>query len=570
MIRTRGLLVWIVVIAFGCIAFGAPPVANDDSETIDEDTSVLVDVVANDTDPDGNPLTIASVSDPEHGTASIEGNQIRYTPDPDYCGTDSFSYTVSDGSDTDTAEVRVTVTCINDAPDAVDDVRTTQQETPVSFTLRATDVDVDPSFPEAHPLTFSILSGPSHGVVSGDLTLVTYEFPDIATVYMTYTPAEGYVGVDSITFSAADPFDATGIAVIQIEVGKRRVVGTLSGKWNTSIAFEGEPFSVSAFRSTLTASYEVGSLNVQGDATFADGSFSSFKLKADFPFGDAITVRSTLSFDPTTPAFSYWQTVTRFSFFDLDFINTIYVPKSVSALYAKFVVRGRVGGLSFTSTTKFTGTCLAFGEEQLRCSWRWPDCDLSLNAKLGIKYEGFDEFSLTIREIPLFRLDPLSFGVYLQLETTFTTSSKTLNPRFTCKSRWFDCLQFLCELVASNDTTIEGISLYGVKFRTSFSDGIELRMDTSFVEEKNASVTGYSKYFEVWKLFGPITFCCGGAGRWQIETYFETSGSKLFDWGMTRFKLDTSLTDQVRLSTCFEFCSDAPIWKWEFGLNVAW
>ena len=563
------------LLAISWLAMGAAPVAYDDFYGVDEDNALTVaapGVLENDTDADGDPLTAVLISSTSDGVLSLNSDgSFTYEPDTDFNGTDTFTYVANDGTgDSNQATVTITVSSINDVPVGVDEFLTTEPATAVSFTVMASDPDIDPLFPEGHPLTFLIISGPSHGAVSGDLAFVTYEFPDIASVYLTYIPTTGYVGVDSITVSVTDPFAAVGIAVIQIEVGESRVFGTLSARWNTSITFEGEPFSVSAFRSTLTAFYKVGSLNIQGDATFADSSFSSLKLKADFPFGDAATVRSTLSFDPTAPAFSYWQTVTRFSFFDLDFINTIHVPQSVSALYAKFVVRGRVGGLSLTSTTKFTGTCLAFDEEQLRFSWRWPDCDLSLNAKLGIKYEGFDKFSLTIRKIPFFRADPLSFGIYLQLETTFTTSSKTLSPTFTCKSDWFDCIKILCELVKSDDTTIDGISLYGVKFRTSFFGGIELRMDTSFVEEKNSSVTGYSKYFEAWKLFGPITSCCGGGGRWQIETYFECSGSQLFDWGMTSFKLETSLTDQVGLSTRFEFRSDAPIWEWEFGWNVTW
>jgi hypothetical protein len=571
MIRTRGLLAGIVVIAFGCIAFGAPPVANDDSATTDEDTFVLVDVLVNDSNPDGDLLTIASVSDPEHGTASIGGNQIRYTPDPDYCGTDSFSYTVSDGADTDTAQVTVTVLCINDAPVVSDQLLATSRDTPLSFTLSAQDPDIDPFDPEQHPLVFTIISGPTHGVISGDLTAVIYEPPNTGFVEVTYTPATGFLGTDSITFSVLDPFGASATAVVQIDVDRRRVA--VSGTWDASITFEeGRTFAISAFSSTLTESYRIGSFRMRGSATWTDAGWTSLRFNADFPVEDIATVRTTLAFAPTnSSAFRSWQIVTRFSLFDVDFTHTLHLPQSPSVPHNQIVARGHVRDLSFTSTTKLTGMGLAFDEEQLRCRWRWPDCDLSLDARLGIECEGFDEFSLTIREIPVFCPDLLGFGIYLRLETTFTTSSKTLNPTFTCKSDWFDCLKILCELVKSEDaTTIEGISLYGVKFRTSFFDGIELRMDTSFVEKKNASVTGYSKYFEVWRLFGPTTSCCGSGGRWQIETYFECNGSQLFNWGMTRFKLDTSLSDQVRLSTRFEFRSDDPIWEWDFGWKVIW
>ena len=69
-----------------------------------------IDVLANDTDIDGDALSIQGVGLPSNGTASVSAGEITYTPDADYNGTDSFSYTVSDGNGgTDTATVTVTV-----------------------------------------------------------------------------------------------------------------------------------------------------------------------------------------------------------------------------------------------------------------------------------------------------------------------------------------------------------------------------------------------------------------------------------------------------------------------------
>jgi len=217
-----------VVTFFSCLAFGATPVAEDDSVTIDEDISILIDVLANDSDPDGDTLTIASVTVPGHGITSIESSKVRYTPDPDYCGTDSFSYTMTDGGDTATATVTVTINPINDAPVAVDDVVATQQEKPVSFRLQAADVDVDPYLPDQHPLVFQILSSPTHGEISVDLTAVTYELPHTAYVNVTYTPEAGFTGNDRITFSVTDPFGVSDTAVVAIVVGKTDI-GILAG-----------------------------------------------------------------------------------------------------------------------------------------------------------------------------------------------------------------------------------------------------------------------------------------------------------------------------------------------------
>jgi len=90
------------------------PTAVDDSYTVDENNNGhTFDVLANDSDIDGNDLSIVSVSAVANGTAVISGTTILYTPDPDFIGTDAFTYTISDGDLTATASVTVTVTPVN-------------------------------------------------------------------------------------------------------------------------------------------------------------------------------------------------------------------------------------------------------------------------------------------------------------------------------------------------------------------------------------------------------------------------------------------------------------------------
>ncbi|MCK5829036.1 MAG: tandem-95 repeat protein, partial [Methylococcales bacterium] len=87
------------------------PEAVDDSASAEGGEKVVVDVLGNDTDPNGDDLTITNVADPEHGTAVITGDgKISYTPDVNFNGTESFEYTISDGNGgTDTATVVVDV-----------------------------------------------------------------------------------------------------------------------------------------------------------------------------------------------------------------------------------------------------------------------------------------------------------------------------------------------------------------------------------------------------------------------------------------------------------------------------
>ena len=88
-----------------------PPVADDDTDTTSQGTSVTIDILGNDSDPDGDTLTVNSITQGHNGTVTNNGNDVTYTPNPGFAGTDSFDYTISDGNGgTDTATVTVTVT----------------------------------------------------------------------------------------------------------------------------------------------------------------------------------------------------------------------------------------------------------------------------------------------------------------------------------------------------------------------------------------------------------------------------------------------------------------------------
>lgn len=88
------------------------PLAEHDSASVTKNSSVLIDVLANDEDDDSaDVLSITVVNDPTHGTAVIENGKVRYTPDADFVGTDIFYYTISDGNG-GTSEARITVTVV--------------------------------------------------------------------------------------------------------------------------------------------------------------------------------------------------------------------------------------------------------------------------------------------------------------------------------------------------------------------------------------------------------------------------------------------------------------------------
>src|SRR5206468_4148353 len=122
-----------------------PPVAVNDAATVEEDApATAIDVLANDTDVDGGPKSIASVTQPANGTVVITGGGtgLTYQPNANYCNTppgttpDTFTYTLTPVGPTPTATVSVTVNCVDDPPVAVNDAATVTEDAP------ATTIDV--------------------------------------------------------------------------------------------------------------------------------------------------------------------------------------------------------------------------------------------------------------------------------------------------------------------------------------------------------------------------------------------------------------------------------------------
>ncbi|UMA66195.1 Ig-like domain-containing protein [Roseivivax marinus] len=184
-----------------------PPVAVDDIVSVDEDSSVTFDAAANDTDLDGDTVTIDSIgSGPANGSATIEADgQVTYTPDADFFGTDTFELVVSDGNGgTDTSEVTVTVNGLEDDPEAVNDVAETVTDAPVIIDVLANDSDADGDL-----LMVTGTTAPVSGsvAVNGDGTV-------------TYTPDAGFVGTDTFDYTLSDGDGPTATATVTVEVSE--------------------------------------------------------------------------------------------------------------------------------------------------------------------------------------------------------------------------------------------------------------------------------------------------------------------------------------------------------------
>jgi len=182
-----------------------PPVAVDDTASMAEDSATSIAVLANDTDADGDPLALESVTNPSHGTAVANANgTVTYTPAADFHGSDAFDYVVGDGAGgSDTGSVSVTVTPANDPPVAVDDTATTPYETAVVVSVLANDSDV-----EGDSLSVVSVGAAAHGLVTID--------PGGS---VTYAPATGYSGPDAFAYTVGDGNGGTDTGMVNVTVG---------------------------------------------------------------------------------------------------------------------------------------------------------------------------------------------------------------------------------------------------------------------------------------------------------------------------------------------------------------
>ena len=167
------------------------PVAVDDNATFTEDDpATSIDVLTNDTDLDGGTKQVASVGGASNGTVTNNTADVSYQPNANYCGSDSFTYTLNGGS---TATVNVTITCVDDAPLAVDDNFTVPGNTSSPLDVLGNDTDIDGGTKEVA----SVGSPPAHGAVTNN------------TTDFTYHPNTGYCGSDSFTYTLNGGSSAT-------------------------------------------------------------------------------------------------------------------------------------------------------------------------------------------------------------------------------------------------------------------------------------------------------------------------------------------------------------------------
>jgi len=194
------------------------PVAAAQSVNVNEDGTVAITLSG--TDVEGNSLTY-SAGTPAQGSLTGTAPNVTYTPAANYNGSDSFTFTVNDGTvDSSPATVSITVAPINDAPVANAQSVSLDEDTTAAITLSGSDL-------EGSALTFSVTVQPQNGTLSG------------SGPNLTYTPAPNYNGTDSFSFVANDGMVNSAPAEVSITIAP--VPDNSFGEWLASYGLGGGP-----------------------------------------------------------------------------------------------------------------------------------------------------------------------------------------------------------------------------------------------------------------------------------------------------------------------------------------
>jgi VCBS repeat-containing protein len=268
------------------------PVAVPDSYSTSEDTSLTVaapGVLGNDSDVDSPTITAVLVSNASNGNVTLNPDgSFTYIPNPNFNGTDSFTYKANDGTaDSNTVTVTITVTAVNDAPVAVADAYSTNEDTPLNVPppgVLGNDTDVD-----SPTITAILVSGPSN---ASSFTLN-------ANGSFSYVPNANFNGSDSFTYKANDGSLDSNTVTVSITVNAVNdapvaVADSYSTNEDTTLNVPapgvlGNDSDVDS--PTITAVLVSGPSNAAAFALNPDGSFS-YTPNANFSGTDSFTYKA--------------------------------------------------------------------------------------------------------------------------------------------------------------------------------------------------------------------------------------------------------------------------------------
>ncbi len=359
-------------------ATNVAPVANNDTTSTLFETPVSVNVLNNDTDANGDTLTIVTVSNPSNGTAAISGNAILYTPNAGFNGSDTFNYSISDGNNaTNSAIVTITVNSQpNTAPVANNDSATTNGIRTRQINVLVNDRDAD-----GDTLSITQFTQPANGSVTRTGSS------------LNYTPNATFSGTDRFSYTINDGNGASDTATVTITVPANNAPDAVE---DTAVLFNNEtinvnvlandtdpdgdvlsvlPGSVNAITAGISASLNAdGTIFVNPQGTVA--SLSVEYTVTDGRGGTDIAVLTLASTDPNDPNISFPTVNNEFVttprntpiFIDVlandfdsdgDTLSIDMVDNPANGTTEK-VTRNGVAGILYTPDPGFTGVDIFF------------------------------------------------------------------------------------------------------------------------------------------------------------------------------------------------------------------
>ncbi len=286
------------------VAVNDAPVASDDTFNVDEDGVLSDQLLSNDSDIDGDTLTVNTtpIAGPTNGIVELNSDgTFTYTPDENFFGTDSFTYEVSDGNGgTDQATVSINIAAVNATPEATDDIFDVNEDGLLSDQLLSNDSDVDG---DTLTVNTTPIAGPTNGIV---------ELNSDGT--FTYTPDENFFGTDSFTYEVSDGNGGTDQATVSINVAAVNDAPVATDgdfSVNEDGVFSGELMFSDVDGDTLTVNTtpvvgpDNGVLQLNSDGTFTFTSAAGFVDMDSFTFevsdGNGGTDQATVTINTPLP-----------------------------------------------------------------------------------------------------------------------------------------------------------------------------------------------------------------------------------------------------------------------------
>ncbi len=257
------------------------PTLTNSSASLNEDGSTTLNPLANATDVNGDSLTASVITQPAHGTITVNANGTwTYTPSQYFYGTDTFTYSVSDGTaSSNLATVTLSVNKVEVPPTLTNSSATLNEGSSTTLNLLASATDVN-----GDPVTAAIVTPPAHGTVTQN-----------ADGTWTYTPSQFFFGTDTFTYVVSDGQAASNVATVTINVTQvihapvaaNDSVTTVSGMpINIAVLANDTDLDGNPLTPVIVSGASNGSLNVNADGTILYTPNSGFVGTDQFTYED--------------------------------------------------------------------------------------------------------------------------------------------------------------------------------------------------------------------------------------------------------------------------------------------